>query len=206
MWSKRKQNWESSKGIKLNTKLTAIILVFVMVPIAILSGVMFYNMEESTVNENLTYMESTMARRQDSIQNNIDSINMTTQFFLSDSTMNSVLLNAKNGGTYSTKQWINIYKTDVAALERLINTNPVLAGVRYYAYNDNVQEMMPVMYTNSRMQKQEWVSLAETGGWTFDYVDHLFSNSETSPLLGLITPIKNKKDGTIGVIEANMKM
>ncbi len=206
MWSKQKQSWESSKGIKLNTKLTAIILVFVMVPIAILSGVMFYNMEESTVNENLSYMESTMARRQDSIQNNIDSINMTTQFFLSDSTMNSVLLNAKNGGNYSTKQWINIYKTDVAALERLINTNPVLAGVRYYAYNDNVQEMMPVMYTNSRMQKQEWVSLAETGGWTFDYVDHLFSSSDTSPLLGLITPIKNKKDGTIGVIEANMKM
>ena len=206
MWSKQKQSWESSKGIKLNTKLTAIILVFVMVPIAILSGVMFYNMEESTVNENLSYMESTMARRQDSIQNNIDSINMTSQFFLSDSTMNSVLLNAKNGGNYSTKQWINIYKTDVAALERLINTNPVLAGVRYYAYNDNVQEMVQGLLNSSRMHRQEWASVSEKGGWIFDYTDRLFDNSDQTPMLALITPVVSRQYGTVGVIEANMSM
>ncbi len=206
MLPQQRKNWESIKGIKLNTKLTAIILVFVMVPIAILSGVMFYNMEQSTIKENVSYLESTMTRRQDSIQNNIDSINMTTQFFLSDSTMNNVLMNAKQGGSYTTKQWIKIYRNDVAALERLINTNPVLYGVRYYAYNDNVQEMMPVMYTATRMHNQEWLSIAETGGWTFDYKDHLFASGDNTPLLGLITPIENKKDGNIGVIEATMKM
>ena len=61
MLLKQKKNWESIKGIKLNTKLTAIILLFVMVPIAILSGVMFYNMEQSTINENVSFMDSTMA-------------------------------------------------------------------------------------------------------------------------------------------------
>ena len=84
MLLKQRKNWESIKGIKLNRKLTAIILVFVMVPIAILSGVMFYNMEQSTIKENVSYLDSTMSRRQDSIKNNIDSINMTTQFFFSD--------------------------------------------------------------------------------------------------------------------------
>ncbi len=206
MLLKQRKNWESIKGLKLNRKLTAIILVFVMVPIAILSGVMFYNMEQSTIKENVSYLDSTMARRQDSIQNNIDSINMTTQFFLSDETMNRVLISAKNQESLTTKEWIKIYKNDVAALERLINTNPVLGGARYYAANDNVQEMMPVMYTASRMQRQPWKGYALDGGWVYDYKDNLFSSSDNAPMMALITPINNKKYGFLGAIEAGMKM
>ncbi|MBO5618318.1 sensor histidine kinase [Pseudobutyrivibrio sp.] len=206
MLLKQRKNWESIKGIKLNRKLTAIILVFVMVPIAILSGVMFYNMEQSTIKENVSYLDSTMARRQDSIKNNIDSINMTTQFFLSDETMNRILISAKNQGSYSTKEWLSFYRNDVASLERLINTNPVLSGARYYAATDYVQEMMPVMYNASRMQRQPWTYMAEAGGWVYDYKDNLFSNSDTAPLLALITPINDRKYGKLGVIETSMKM
>ena len=206
MLLKQRKNWESIKGIKLNRKLTAIILVLVMIPIAILSGVMFYNMEQSTIKENVSYLDSTMGRRQDSIKNNIDSINMTTQFFLSDETMNRILISAKNQGTYSTKEWLSFYRNDVASLERLINTNPVLAGARYYAVSDNVQEMMPVMYNASRMQRQPWTYMAEAGGWVYDYKDNLFSNSDTAPLLALITPINDRKYGKLGVIETSMKM
>ena len=206
MLLKQRKNWESIKGIKLNRKLTAIILVFVMIPIAILSGVMFYNMEQSTIKENVSYLDSTMARRQDSIKNNIDSINMTTQFFLSDETMNRILISAKNQGSYSTKEWLSFYRNDVASLERLINTNPVLSGARYYAATDYVQEMMPVMYTASRMQRQPWTSMVAEGGWVYDYKDNLFSSSDTTPLLALITPINDRKYGRLGVIETSMKM
>lgn len=206
MWLRQKKNWESIKGLKLNTRLTAIILVLIIVPIAILSGVMFYNMEQSTIEESVTYLDSTMARRQDSIKNNVDSINMTTQFFLSDETMNSVLITAKNQGNYSTKEWIEIYKNDVASLERLINTNPVLYGARYYAVTDNVQEMMPVMYNSSRLQNQEWVDMAQEGGWVFNYQDRLFSTSDVTPMMALITPINDRRYGNIGYIETSMKM
>ncbi|SEA82955.1 two-component system, sensor histidine kinase YesM [Pseudobutyrivibrio sp. ACV-2] len=206
MLLKQRKSWGSIKGLKLNRKLTAIILFFVVIPIALLSGVMFYNMEQSTIKENVSYLSSTMARRQDSIKNNIDSINMTTQFFLSDETMNRVLINAKGDGTYTTKEWMQIYHNDVAALERLINTNPVLGGARYYASTDNVQEMMPVMYTASRMQRQQWKNMADEGGWIFDYTDNLFSDSDNTPMMALITPMRNRKYGELGIIEANMKM
>jgi len=136
----------------------------------------------------------------------VDSINMTTQFFLSDETMNGVLITAKNYGDYSTKEWIKIYKNDVAALERLINNNPVLYGARYYAVTDNVQEMMPVMYSSSRMQNQEWADLAQDGGWVFNYQDKLFSTTDLSPMMALITPITDRRYGTIGYIETSMKM
>ncbi len=192
--------------MKLNSRLTGVVLLFVMLPIAVLGGIVFYNMEQSSIRENVNYMQSTMERRRDSISNNIDSINMTTQFFLTNDTMNNVLLRAANSGTYSTKEWISIYRNDVAALERLINNNPVLRGVRYYSTNDNIQEMVPVLYNHSRMEKQSWAGISHTGGWVFDYKDNLFANTEATPLIALITPMNDRQHGHIGVIEANMTM
>ena len=206
MSGKLRKNWAWINGLKLNTRLTGIVLLFVMIPVAVLGGIVFYNMEQSSIRENVSFMESTMQRRRDSIANNVDSINMTTQFFLSNDTMNQVLINAATGGEYTTKEWISIYRTDVAALERLINNNPVLGGVRVYASNDRVQEMMPVLFNNTRLRRQEWFNLSATGGWVFDYTDRLFESSDQTPLLSLITPVKDRQYGTIGVIEANMKM
>ena len=206
MSGKLRKNWAWINGLKLNTRLTGIVLLFVMIPVAVLGGIVFYNMEQSSIRENVSFMESTMQRRRDSIANNVDSINRTTQFFLSNDTMNQVLIDAATGKEYTTKEWISIYRTDVAALERLINNNPVLGGVRVYASNDNVQEMMPVLFNNSRLRKQEWYSLSSEGGWVFDYTDRLFASSEQTPLLSLITPVNDRQYGNIGVIEANMKM
>ncbi|MCR5157273.1 MAG: histidine kinase [Butyrivibrio sp.] len=206
MSGKLRKSWAWIKGLKLNTRITGIVLLFVMIPVAILGGIVFYNMEQSSIRENVSFMESTMQRRRDSIATNVDSINMTTQFFLSNDTINRALITAATGGSYSTKEWISIYRTDVAALERLINNNPVLGGVRAYAVNDNVQEMMPVLFNHTRLQKQEWYALSGKGGWVFDYTDRLFATSDPSPLLALITPVNDRQYGNIGVIEANMRM
>ena len=202
----QKKSLALSKGLKLNTRLTGVVLIFVMLPIAILGGIVFYNMEQSSIRENVSFMQATMERRRDSISNNIDSINMTTQFFLTNDTMNNVLICAAQNGQFSTRQLIDIYRNDVAALERLINNNPVLHGVRYYAINDNVQEMMPVLFGHSRMNRQKWAGMASSGGWFFDYQDNLFDGFEDAPMIGLITPVTDRQHGKIGVIEANMTM
>ena len=202
----QKKSLALSKGLKLNTRLTGVVLIFVMLPIAILGGIVFYNMEQSSIRENVSFMQATMERRRDSISNNIDSINMTTQFFLTNDTMNNVLICAAQNGQFSTRQLIDIYRNDVAALERLINNNPVLHGVRYYAINDNVQEMMPVLFGHSRMNRQKWAGIASIGGWFFNYQDNLFAGYEDSPMIGLITPVTDRQHGKIGVIEANMTM
>lgn len=48
------------------------------------AGILFYIMEQNVVDENRNYMQYTMERNQDAIATKIDSINMPTQFFLSD--------------------------------------------------------------------------------------------------------------------------
>ncbi|MBR4760444.1 MAG: histidine kinase [Lachnospiraceae bacterium] len=171
----------------------------------VFGGIVFYNLEQTHVRESVSYMQSTMERRMDSIDNNINAINMTTQFFLTNAKMNEVLNRAKTGATYTTAEWIDIYNVDVAALERLINTNPVINGARYYAMTDNVREMLPVMYNNSRLKKQEWADMADEGGWIFDYSENIFSTDDKK-LMALITPVDDRANGRIGYIETSMQL
>ncbi len=193
------------KGIKLNIKLTLVTMILVTLLMGIFGGIVFYNLEQTHVRESISYMQATMERRMDSIDNNINSINMTTQFFLSNAKMNEVLNRSKTGASYTTAEWIEIYNTDVAALERLINTNPVINGARYYATTDNVQEMLPVMYNNTRLKKQEWADMADEGGWIFDYCEDIFSPDDKK-LMALITPVDDRANGRIGYIETSMQV
>lgn len=65
------------------------------------------------------------------------------------------MLNASAiGGEISTADWLDFKNNEVSALERLVNNNPLLYGVRVYAVNDSVQEMMPILYNASRMKNR----------------------------------------------------
>lgn len=197
-------------GLKLNIKFTLVIILLVTIPIGVLAGIIFYNMEQNVVNENVHYMQYTMERNRDNIQTSIDSLNMSTQFFISDAAMKEVLEDAVSGKKMSTGALFNFYNTDIAALERLVNNNPLLYSVRVYAKNDNVQEMLPVLYQHSRMEKQAWAVEEDYEGYNFGYTDRIFSeNGDTDSgekLLSLVTDIEDYGYGTIGTVEASMKM
>ncbi len=200
---------ESFRNQKLNIKFTFVIILFTVIPIGIFAGILFYLMEQNVVEENLNYMEYTMERNQDSIATNINSINMSTQFFLSDEKLLSVLNRAKTGETLTTEEWLAFKTEDISALERLVNNNPLLYGVRVYAADDNVQEMMPILYQKSRMEKQEWALKEDYAGWNYNFKDNIFSSytmSQNRKIVSLVTPVVDNDNGRIGTIEAAMTM
>lgn len=200
-WKKRFEN------LKLNTKFTLVITVLVIVPITVLVIALFSNMKQSVIDENKNYMQYTMQRYRDNITGNIDSINMTTQFFLSDVSLEKVLESSMNGEEMTTEELFELYNEDIASLERLVNNNLLLYGVRVYAVNDNIQEMMPVLYSHSRMENMEWAKKEDFAGWNYNYSDLLFKgqNSEKK-IASLITPIENYESGCIGIIETAVTM
>lgn len=194
---------------KLNMKFTCVIILFTIIPIGIFAGVLFYIMEQNVVDENRNYMTYTMERRMDSIATNINSINMTTQFFLSDEKLLEVLNRVKLGGTLTTEELLTFKKENISSLERLVNSNPLLYGVRVYAADDSVQEMMPILYQASRMEKQEWAGEEEYFGWNYSFTDNIFSAytmSQNRKIVSLVTPVTDSENGQIGIIEAAMTM
>lgn len=201
------RHWEEAfSGLKLNTKFTLVICFFVALPISVLAGVFFYNMERNVIAENRNYMEYTMERNRDHIRKNIDSVNMTTQFFLNDEALVQMLQKAVRQEKLSTEELLAFYHSDITSLERLVSNNTLLYGVRVYAVNDSIQEMMPVLYSHSRMQKMAWAGETDVAGWHYQYQDTLFDNHGTTQLAALVTNIEDYENGLIGVMETVVTM
>lgn len=196
-------------GLKLNIKFTLVIITLVIIPIGILAGVLFYNMEQSVIKENMDYVQYNMERNRDNVETSIYSINMATQFFTSDYEMKEMLNRSMAKDFISTKELVEFYNTDMASLERLVSNNPLLYGVRIYAMNDEMQEMMPILYNYTRMEKQEWAEAGIYEGWCFGYEDNIFKDSGKNPddkLVSRITRIESYDYGTIGIVESAMTM
>lgn len=194
---------------KLNKKFTFVIILFAIIPFGILSAILFYLMERNVVNENMSYMEYNMQRNKDYIGSKIDAIHMSTQFFLSDKALWNVLDRSYKGENISTEEWYDVKNTNVVSLERLVNSNPLLHGVRIYAQDDNVLEMFPIVYQNNRLHQQTWAAKNEPYGWNYNYVDNIFGDdakNQEQRLIGLVTPVYNGYNEQIGTIEACMSM
>lgn len=114
-----------------------------------------------------------------------------------------------SGEELSTEDWLKFKNVEVSSLERLVNNNPLLYSVRVYALNDQVQEMMPILYSRKRMEKQSWAEKEDYTGWNYNYTDNIFSSytmDQNRKIMSLITQVEDRNNGTIGVIEAAMTM
>lgn len=194
---------------KLNSNFTLVILAFTFIPIAIISGFLFYNLERDAIKESHNYMESKITRDLGRIETNIESINMSTRFFLSDEGLMTVLTDSYDNKQVDIKTILEFYNSEIADLERLVNNNPLLYSVRVFTVTDNVQEMMPILYNHSRMSNLEWASSDNITGWHFEYYDTTFSSlisDQKNELASLVTEVTDYDRGTIGYIEAAMTM
>lgn len=200
---------EYFRSAKLNIKFTIIIVLFTVVPLCISIGALFHIMIQNVIDENISYMQYTMERNRDNMATRTDSLNMSTQFFLSDDSLKQVLNASVSGEELSTEDWLKFKNMEVSSLERLVNNNPLLYSVRVYAVNDQVQEMMPILYSRKRMEKQSWAEKEDYTGWNNNYTDNIFSSytmDKNRKIMSLITPVEDRNNGTIGVIEAAMTM
>lgn len=197
-------------GYKLNTKFTIICLFFVLLPMIGLPVWLFRMMEDHLVSEKQNAMEYKLSRTYDQIATNIDSINMSTQFFLSDQGLKDFLTARKKGDDYSTEELLFFYNNVIASLEKMVNNNSSVYQVRVYVDDENMQEMMPVLYRRERMEKQDFAKDETIYGWKYGYDDKLFSSygqySGNRKILSLITPMEAYGLGEIGILEAAMYM
>lgn len=77
-----KKIMERFQRLKLNIKFTVIIIFFVVVCMAVLSVVLFYNMEQNVLRQQTASMEYKIEKNYGQIVKNVETINMSTQIFL----------------------------------------------------------------------------------------------------------------------------
>lgn len=206
MIMKIKHKWEK---LELNKKFTFIIINFLMIPFLAFSLLLFHMMENNTISEKLYNMENSMKEDYDQIVKNVNSINMATQFILSDQSLIDYLKIVKSNEQLSIEETIDFYKLNVSFLERMVNNNPYLYQLRVYVDSETMQEMMPILYRKKRMERLKWSKDDILEGWKFDYEDTLFDSfviGQDNKVMSLVTPIYDYSSGLIGIIEVAMSM
>jgi len=196
-------------GLRLNVKFMLLIILFIEATVGIFSVFLFRNMERSTVQEKLNALEYEMDRQHGQIRRNVDSINMSTQFFLNDQELQEFLVELKRETSLSTERLNTFYRENIASMERMVNSNPSLYQIRVYVDHSPMQEMMPILYTRERMERLEWAQDAPLYGWKFDYVDSIFDSylpAGINRILSLVTPIEDYENGELAVLEVSMAM
>lgn len=205
---KRIKNW--FQGLKLNNKFTIICLIFVTIPMIVLAGWMFWNIEDNLINEKLSTMKFKLDMAYAQVIKNVDTINMSTQFFLSDQGLKDFLSAEKRGDNYTTEALLDFYNRDVVSLERMVNNNTYLYQIRVYVDSDGMQEMMPILYRRERMQRLSFWQEDFSYGWKYGYKDNLFSSygqlTGEREILSLLTSMEDYGLGEIGVLEVAMYM
>lgn len=199
---------ECFQGMKLNVKFTGIIILFVTVCMAALSGILFHNMERNVIEQQRASMEYKMEKNYGQIVKNVESVNMSIQIFRNDTGLNQFLNRTKAGENIPTEELISFYNRDIASLQRVVNNNPYLYQVRVYADSDTMQEMMPILFRRSRMEKLAWAKDASEG-WKFDYTDGIFGengSAQQKSILSYVTEMTDVENGTIGTLEVAMEM
>lgn len=196
-------------GLGLNVKFMLLIILFIEAVGGIFSGVLFWNMERSTVQENITAIRYEMDRQHAQIRKNVDAINMSTQFFLNDQALQDFLVELKQGHELSADRLHVFFRDNIASMERMVNSNLYLYQIRVYAEQDTMQEMMPILYTRDRMNRLAWAQDEPLFGWKFNYIDAIFDTytvAQNSRILSLVTPIEEYEHGELAVLEVAMTM
>lgn len=205
---KRMQGWFWS--LRLNRKFTVMCLTFVTIPMAVLSVWMFWSMEDNLIREKSNAMTYKLDMAGAQAAKNVDSINMSTQFFLSDQDLKDFLAAYKSGHTFSTKELLTFHSQVIASLERMINNNSYLYQARVYVDSEDIPEMMPIIYRKERMKKLSFYEDDLTYGWKFGYQDNLFFSygqlTEKREILSLLTPMASYGHDEMGILEISTYM
>lgn len=206
-WIRRAVN--GIRGLKLNVKFTLLITALLLMPISVFSIYIFQNMEDNSIRDKENAVRYSLNQSYERILKNVDSINISTQFFLSDQKLKDYLIAQKRSITYSAQELMDFTNADVVALERMVNNNPYLYQIRVYADNPKMQEIMPILYRMERMERLDWAQDEVLAGWKYDYTDQLFESFrmyQNQKIMALVTPIEDYLWGEIGMLEVAMKM
>ncbi|ONI46132.1 hypothetical protein AN641_02380 [Candidatus Epulonipiscioides gigas] len=199
---KIKQKWNK---LQLNHKVVTMLVFAITIPSIILITTIFEIMRMNTINQELQSLSYEIDKQFLEIEKNIITMETIENFFINNKDLIEFLIQAEHSKV-TTKDSINFYQDTIHTLEQIINSNQSLYQVRLYIPHKNIQEMMPILYHQDRIQNMSWDK--EIDGWHFGYEDNLFINSSQNELImSNVTKIYPEENNNhIAIMEVAMTM
>lgn len=193
---------------KLSKQLSVINCFFVLIPTLLL----WYSMMSSTQRTAIRTREQEAGLRRTQLETEVERIaelcNLSTQVFLNTPALMNHLTALKRGETVDSLELMEFYREDIASLEKIIISNPDLYQIRVYSSEEDIYEMLPILYGAGRMERMPWAQEEiGSGTWYLDYTEQFFSDSPPiEHVMSLITDISAPSVGSVGVLEVSVHM
>lgn len=196
--------------LKLSHKFTFLIMAIIVFPLVILSTFFFNSIRDSRIKEKIKSVEINFTQNYEQIQKNVEMCQMSTQVMLNSQNFWNYVEVFSSGKKIKTAELLDFYKSEIKALEKIVNSNPYLYQVRVYADYKGIPEMMPILYKLDRVKRLAWAKekIPESGTWQFDYEDEIFPSfyaSRDQHLVSLVT-YKQLDNGKFALIEVSTRM
>lgn len=194
------------KEVSLSSQIAAVIFIVALIPTAILSAVFLARIQQTAERERMLETDKLIQKSVFQAQRAAELCGVSTQTFINTPDLKEYLIRLSDNEKISAEDSISFYRSDITSLEKLVIANPYLYQIRVYSSADDINEMMPVLYSGKRMEKMPWSKGYTSGSWYFDYTDALFqSGSHEEHIASYITDIENS-DERIGTIEASISL
>ena len=193
---------------KLSRQLSVINCFFVLIPTLLL----WYSMMNSTQRTAIHTREQEAGLRRTQLETEVERIaelcNLSTQVFLNTPALINHLTALKQGEKMGSLELLEFYREDIASLEKIIISNPELYQIRVYSSEDDIYEMLPILYSARRLERMPWArEEIVSGAWYLDYTEQFFSDSPPiEHVMSLITDISVPSVGSVGVLEVSVRM
>lgn len=197
--------------LKLSRQLALVSCLFLLIPMLLLWFTILRSQRDSAVQTRLREAQSRCAQAQAQVQRAAELCNMSAQVFLNTPSLVDHLHRLKLDLPPETAQLLEFYRTDISSLEKITLSNPDLYQIRVYAEADNIHEMMPILYSRSRMERMPWAGEeVVSASWHLDFEDQLFDNYPVTPhIMSLVTAITSDTTSAqerVGVLEVAVRM
>ena len=197
--------------LKLSRQLALVSCLFILIPMLLLWFTILRSQQDAAIQTRLREAQSRCAQVQAQVQRAAELCNMSTQVFLNTPALVDHLHMLKQDAQPDAAELLEFYRTHVSSLEKIILSNPDLYQIRVYAAADNIHEMMPILYSRSRMERMPWAGEELiSGSWHLDFDDQLFDNYPVTPhimsLVTIITASTTSAQERVGVLEVAVRM
>lgn len=192
----------------LSRQLALVSCLILLAPTLLLWYTIRHSQQDADIQARAREAQSRCAQMAAQAERAAELCNMSSQVFLNTPALVEHLTLLQSGQKPAAEELLEFYRQHVASLEKITLSNPYLYQTRVYAAEDDITEMMPILYSAQRMARMPWASEELASGcWYLDFDDQLFDGYPVTPhVMSLITVITTAAQERVGVLEVTMHM
>lgn len=197
-----RQKWSH---LRLVNKFSLVVFAFVFIPVGALSLYISINARNTLIESKRLEVENQSKTRQNQVERTANLVNLSTQVVMNSSRLIEHLEYLDKDQAISLDDILNFQEREIKLFEKIVISNPYLSQLRIFSTNDNITEIMPILYASGRSKYNFGTNYQSE--WFFNIEDQIYQFTRpVDHVMSLVSSINNPWGKQIGLAEISVRM